>query len=507
MEESRIDKSKKNILFGIIYQIFYIFSNFFIRTVFIKMLNSEYLGINGLFSNILSVLSLAELGIGNAIVFSMYKPLNEKDYEKLSKINYFYKKVYTTIGILIFILGMTVVPALKYIITDVNINMNNIVIYYILFLLNTVSSYFYIYKTSIVTADQNDYIIKRITGISVLVKLIIQIIALILFKSYTIYLIIQLVISVITNFINSKIAEKKYPYIKEKKELDKAEKKDIFKNIKSMFMYQLGGVVLNNTDNILISMIAGTAIVGIYSNYSMIITAVESTIAMIFSALLASIGNYNIKNGSENKYKVFKILNMMANWIYGFASICFLMMFQDFIQLWIGKDYLLKYNVLLITVINFYIRGILYPIWCFRNTTTLFNTTKNIMLVAAILNIILSIILGEKFNLFGILLATALSRMLTNIWYEPKILFKNIFNKKIIEYVIEQVMNIIFIIILYIGVNWIITQICINNIFIKLVVEGIISVILVNIAFFIKFYKTDEFKYIINKVIKKNTKA
>ena len=239
----------------------------------------------------------------------------------------------------------------------------------------------------------------------------------------------------------------------------------------------------------------------------MIITAVESTIAMIFSALLASIGNYNIKNGSENKYKVFKILNMMANWIYGFASICFLMMFQDFIQLWIGKDYLLKYNVLLITVINFYIRGILYPIWCFRNTTTLFNTTKNIMLVAAILNIILSIILGEKFNLFGILLATALSRMLTNIWYEPKILFKNIFNKKIIEYVIEQVMNIIFIIILYIGVNWIITQICINNIFIKLVVEGIISVILVNIAFFIKFYKTDEFKYIINKVIKKNTKA
>ena len=188
-----------------------------------------------------------------------------------------------------------------------------------------------------------------------------------------------------------------------KKELPKEEKKTIFGNVKSLFMYQIGGVVLNNTDNIIISMICGTAIVGLYSNYCMIISAIETTLSMIFTSIVSSIGNFNVEKSNEDQHKLFKSLNIVATWIYGFCSICFLILFQDFIKLWAGDEYLLSYEVVIISVINFYIRGILYPIWCYRNTTKLFTKTKNVMLIAAIINIILSIILGKFMGIFGIL--------------------------------------------------------------------------------------------------------
>ena len=501
MSQSRVLKSKKNILFGVIYQVITVLANFIVRTVFIKTLSSEYLGISGLYRNILSVLSLAELGIGSAIVYSMYKPLKENDIDKLIKINYFYKKIYSFIGICVLILGISIIPFLN-IIVNVQEDMSNIVLYYVLFLLNTVASYFLIYKTSIVTADQNEYILKIVNSISIIVRAGLQILSLIFFKNYLIYLIIQLLVSILTNYINSKIAENKYPYIKEKRELDKKEKKSIFQNVKSMFLYQVGGVILNNTDNIIISIICGTALVGLYSNYFMIISAIETTIAILFTAINSSIGNYNTEKDAESQYQLFKVLNMIATWIYGFSSICFCILFQDFIQLWAGKDYLLEYSVVLISAVNFYIRGMLYPIWCFRNTTDLFKRTKNIMLVAAVLNIIFSVILGKIWGIFGILLATALARICSNVWYEPKILFKDFFNKDVKKYFLNNIKEFIILIIIFVLVYTISLTVNLDNKYIQLFIKLIICIIIPNIIMFVKFYKTKEFKYLASKLLK-----
>ena len=503
MEQSRVNKSKKNITFGIIYQVITLFVNFIVRTIFIKMLSSDFLGMNGLFSNILSVLSLAELGIGHAIVFSMYKPLKNKDYDKLARINYFYKNIYRTIGFIVLLLGLLVVPFLKYILNFEH-EVQNVSLYYILFLLNSVSSYFLIYKTSIVEADQNGYLLKIVNTIFSIVRLVGQILSLTIFRSYLAYLIIQLLVSILTNYTTSIIAEKKYPFIKEEKELPKEEKKTIFGNVKSLFMYQIGGVVLNNTDNIIISMICGTAIVGLYSNYCMIISAIETTLSMIFTSIVSSIGNFNVEKSNEDQHKLFKSLNIVATWIYGFCSICFLILFQDFIKLWAGDEYLLSYEVVIISVINFYIRGILYPIWCYRNTTKLFTKTKNVMLIAAIINIILSIILGKFMGIFGILFATAISRLLTNIWYEPYVLYKDFFKKDVKKYYITNILNFAFVTIIFFVIYFICSNIYISNEWIRLILKGVICLIFVNIIMYVRYRNNDEFKYLLSKFLKIN---
>ncbi len=497
---SRTRKSIKNIFWGIFYQALLIILNFVLRSIFIKKLSAEYLGVNGLFSNILSVLSLAELGIGNAIIYTMYKPLKENNEKEISSILNFYKKIYAIIGTIIFLVGILLIPFLKQIVKLEN-EMPNLRVYYILYLLNTVSSYFLVAKTSIFTADQKDYVLKKINISFNIVKFILQAILLIAFNSYLLYLLAQIVITIMNNMINLLITYKKYPFLRKQKEKIKLNtKKIILNNVKSLFLYQFGGVILNNTDNILISMICGTVNVGLYSNYSIIISSVENVISNIFTATLASIGNYNVDNSEKERYKLFNILDMISYWLYGCISIIFGVAINDFIEVWIGKDYILGNSVVIISVVNFYLRGILYPILCFRNTTTLFKKTKYIMLYASVINIVLSIFLGLKIGLTGILIATALSRILTNIWYEPKILFKEYFKENVFKYYLKKLFQIIGLSFVYI-----IIFVCCKNIvilhnnFVTLIFKCIISLIMSNIYFILIFYRKKEFKIVISK--------
>ena len=496
---SRTKNSILNISSSIVYQFINTIVSFILRTVFIKMLSAEYLGINGLFTNILSVLSLAELGIGNAIVYSMYKPLKENDKTKLSALITYYKKLYARIGTIILILGLSLVPFLKYIL-NIQEEIPYITLYYILFLINTVSSYFMVYKTSIVTADQKEYVLKKINIIFTLIKLVLQLVSLIALRSYLLYLIIQITLSIMMNYVMSKKAEKMYSLIKEKQDIDECEKKSIWKNIKAMFTYQVGGVILNNTDNIIISIIVGTVAVGIYSNYSMLVTTISSFTSLIFTSMISSIGNFNLESNNEKRSFLFKVLEMMFYWIYGFASVCFIALTQDFINLWIGSEYLLENSTLYIVIFNFYLTGLLYPIFCFRNTTNLFKSTKYLMIIASIINIVFSIILGKIWGINGIFIATALARLLTNIWYEPYILFKNYFNRSVYKYYIKNVFELLLLIIMICLNQKICSYVVVDNKILNLAIKLVISLIIPNIIMLIKYYKTKEFKYILEKI-------
>ena len=495
---SRIKNSIFNISTNIIFQFINTIVSFILRTVFIKMLSTEYLGINGLFTNILSVLSLAELGIGNAIIYSMYKPLKENDETKLSALITYYKKLYMRIGIIILILGLALVPFLKYILKTQE-EIPYITLYYILFLINSVSSYFMVYKTSIVTADQKGYVLKKINIVFIFIKLISQLIVLIAFRSYLLYLIIQIIISILMNYTMSKKAEKMYEFIKVKQDIDIEEKNNIWNNIKAMFTYQIGGVVLNNTDNIMISIIVGTVAVGLYSNYSMLVSTISTFASLLFTSMISSIGNFNVKSNNEERSFLFKILNMIFYWVYGFSSVCFMILTQDFIELWIGKEYLLPNSTLYIIIFNFYLTGLLYPILCFRNTTNLFRTTKYLMLIASIINIVLSIILGNVWGINGIFIATALSRLFTNIWYEPYILCKNYFNKKVYKYYLKNILEFLLLVIIIMLSRQICSYIVVNNKIIEFCIKLMICLIIPNVIMLIKYYKTDEFKYIKQK--------
>ena len=501
MKRTRTENAAINVFIGITYQIVVILLGFISRKIFVLMLDVEYLGINGILNNILSVLSLSELGISGAIIYSLYKPVANNDKKKISALINYYRKLYMTIAIIIFCLGIILIPFLQYII-KLSIPINEIIMYYMLYLINTVVSYLITYKTAILMANQKEYICKKYMLIISILQFILQVIAIVTIKSFFLYICIQIACSVISNYICSKKAEKLYPYINEKETLEKKEKKDIWNNIKSMFLYRLGGVMLNNTDNILISIIVGTVVVGYYSNYSMIVTQVAAVCAIIFTAMQASLGNLAVEGDEERKFFIFKVLQMMSRWIYGFCSVCLIVLLQDFIQLWLGKDFLLENNIIYASILNFYSQGIVYPIACYRNTTGLFRYTKYTMIFASIINIILSIIGGKIYGLIGILIATTVARFLTSLWYEPLILFKKYFHKHVIKYYFEEICGAIIVIIMII-----LTVIICNNIpfngLVGFILKCCICVIVPNAIFMAIFWRKEEFQYLKNSIVLK----
>ena len=295
MEESRTKNTLRNMKTGAIVQIINKLMAFIVRSVFIQVLNTEYLGIHGLFTNVLTILSFAELGIGTAIIFNMYKPVAENDKEKIKSLMKLYKKAYNIIGIIVFILGICVIPFMNIIIKDIPDVKENIIFIYLLFLFNTASSYFFTYKKSIIYAHQKQSIIDNLDSIFYFLKSIFEIIFLVLTKNFIVYLIIQILGTFLENVTIAKKADKLYPYLKEKNvlPLEKTENKGIFNNVKSLIVYQLGGVIMNGTDNILISSLINVSTVGICSNYIMIINSIKSIVSSMLNGVNESIGNLN----------------------------------------------------------------------------------------------------------------------------------------------------------------------------------------------------------------------
>lgn len=497
---SRIINTGKNIFTSLTNQIISLILNFVSRTVFIHYLNAEYLGINGLFSNILQVLSMADLGFNTAIVYSMYKPLNEDNKQELSALMTFYQKIYNIIAISVFAIGMLIIPILPYIV-KIESNIPNLTLYYILYLLDTVISYLFVYKTSITTADQKSYLLNNYDSIFIIIQNILQIFSLIIFKNFAIYLSIKIFISLTKNIYKAKKSENLYPYIKNKVELDNKTKKTVFENVKSMFIYKIGGVILNNTDNILISITIGTIVVGYYSNYLMIINAVLMFTNLMFNSITASIGNVNVSEDSIKKILTFKRINFITIWLFIFCGICFLNLFDDFIVLWLGTEYLLDKKTLIAIVLNFVMPGSIRPVSLYRDTTGLFHKTKYVFFITSIINLILSIILGNLYGLYGILISTAIARLLTNMWFEPYILFKEYFKLNPWKHYFKK--QLIYWIV-FLAISIITYNICILFTEISIlifIVKILICILIPNIIFYFIFKKSDELNYFKNLIL------
>lgn len=503
--ENRTKNSFKNLLVGIICQILIIIMSFVSRTFFIKILGNEYLGINGLYTNVLSILSLAELGLGNVMLFSLYKPIANNDKDKIKSLISFYKKTYCLIAVIILVIGLALIPFLNIFINTTTLNNFELITYYILFLLDSVATYLFIYKTSLIDADQKNYVIKKYTTYSSLTCKTIQILLLYLTKNYYAFLICQIIFTIINNILLNLKANKMYPFLKEKKtkKLTKQDKKAIFTNIKATFVYKLSSKLLNSTDNILISIIVGTIYVGFYSNYFLIITGLNSAILILSNAIMASIGNLNAKESSDRQYKVFRTLIYIYDWIMCFCAISFFILSDDFITIWLGKKYILDNLTVFAIALNFFAAGVEIPIWLYREALGLFNKVKWIIFSSAIINIILSIIFGYKFGMLGILISTVVSKLITSAWYEPYILFKEKFNIKINKY-IKQQLTLMCVTIICFVITYTITNLTnFDNIYFNLLCDGLICLLSINFIFYIFTRKTKEFNFFKQKIINK----
>lgn len=505
-EKSRLKNSAINVFFGILSQATVIILNFITRTVFIKMLGEEYLGINGLFTNILSMLSLADLGFDVAVVYSMYKPIAEKDNKKLAGLMNFYKKVYIIIAIMIAIIGISIIPFLNNIINLEN-EIEHVVLYYLLYLINTIMTYLLANRVAIINADQKMYIIKRYTTIFKIIQAILQIMALVIAKSFFVYLLIQILCNLLINLYGAYKARKMYPFIRNKKsKITKEEQKSIFSNVKSMFIYKIGAVMLTNTDGIIISKYINTIMVGFYSNYLTIMSAIDTFLTIIFTSITASVGNLNVSATGEKKTEILYKLDFIANWGYGFCSVCLFTLCGHFIGLIWGTKYILSNIVLMTIVINFYIVGNSQPIILYRNTTGMFKEAKYIFIWTSIINISLSIILAcilptEELKLFGILIATPISRVLTNVWYEPYKLFTIFLNTKPKKYYIKKIKDFLIVMIVILITYYIASVFKELNI-VNFILKVIICMIVPNIIYWIFYRKTNEFKFYKDTFIK-----
>lgn len=502
----RTKNSVINIMYGLGGQLLNTVLNFLAKTIFIYVLGANYLGVSGLFSNILSMLSLAELGVGTAIVFHMYKPLAEKDEHKINALMNLYSKAYRNIGIVVGVLGIFLIPFLRYIIRDVP-DIPNLITIYLLFLGNSVVSYFFAYKSAIITADQKNYIITIRRQVFNIIQLILQSIILFVFKNYIMYLIIQVICSFLVNLSIARKANNLYPYIKNKKdiELDNKTKEEIFKHVKAMMSHKIGSVVVNGTDNILISSFVGVYWVGLYSNYVMIINMINGFINQIFLAITSSIGNLNAKGDKEKSYKVYKKVNFMNFWIYGFSSICLFILLNPFVKLWVGEKFVLSKNITLIIVANFFISGMRQTNIAYKSTLGLFWNDRYKPLVESAINIIVSVILLKRFGLVGVLLGTFISTIATSFWIEPYVLFKHGFKQKVGQYFSEYLKYILITL-----VTGYITKVLCDMVHGELVIDFIIKLCICictpNILFSIILFKNNEFnefKLLIMNIIKR----
>ena len=499
INNGRTNKAILNISYNLVNQIITLVLSFISRSVFIWGFGVGYLGINGLFSDILSLLSMADLGFNTAMTYSFYKPLAEKDYDKISKLTTFYKKVYNTIAAVIGIIGLLLIPFLPYLI-NLDHEVPNLTIYYLLSLSSVVVSYLCVYRTTILSADQKGYLITKIGMITNTLKTISQIFSIILWKNYVIYLAIGTLVAIGNNLYASYVATKQYPFIKDNSQtISLKEKKSIFNNLGSVFLYKVSSVLLNATDNIIISTIIGTAMVGYYSNYLLLQTKITTIISLIFTSMTASIGNLIVTEGKEKRYEIFQCEQSISFVICGIVVPCYILLVNDFINIWLGATYQLDFIVICAIGLNMYLSCVLQPLWSYREATGLYRRTKWVMVICACINIVLSIVLGKIFGIFGVIIASGISRIITYVWYEPYLLFNEYFGVSEKKYYIQLIGNSILIFIFVIvGIK--ISSIFKATNFILWILKAIIVGVLTTIGVIAKYHKSEGMKLLISKI-------
>lgn len=429
MTNSRTANSIRNSYMSMLSQIVSIGLNFIGRTFFIKLLNIDYLGINGLFTNILTLLSLAELGIGTAIIYMMYKPISDNDLRQVAAYNNLFKKVYNFIGCIIFILGLFLIPFLDVIINNPPMISENLVIIYILFLTNTSISYFFTYKRSLLIAYQKEYINSRNIIQFAIVKDVVLIIILYFTRDYYLYLGAQICITFLSNLAISYKTNKLFPDIVKLKHerVSKDDIRIIIKNTGAMLCHKIGGVIVTGTDSILISSFVGVAAVGIYSNYLLISTCTKQIIDKGINSLTASFGNLVASSSSDSVFIVFKRIFFINFTCAFFVSILFFALVDSFITIWIGDEFLMANTCVFIISFNMlFLNQLRIPSQIVINTFGLFWQIKWKSIVEALLNLLFSLIFVVIYNwgILGVLLGSLISNVLTNIWWEPYIAYK-----------------------------------------------------------------------------------
>lgn len=494
MKESRTKNVLLGTASGIAVRFLTLLFNFVLQTVFIKLLGIQYTGVARLFTDVLTVLSFAELGIGSAVTYALYKPVAENDALQIAKLMNFYKSAYRMVAATVFVIGSLLIPFLDYLVKDVPDIKEDIRIIYFLYLLNTTSSYLLIYKSAILDAKQKKYIISKIEGAMVLLRLILQSIVLIIFREFIFYLITEWFMTILKNLLIARRANAEYD-TQLKVKLGSKEKKRLFMDIGALAMYQISSVVLSGTDSMIISAVLGTSLVGYISYYKLITGQITAIMQQFFWSANASVGNLAVEDkGGGRQYELFKSIDFAVFWLTAFCTTCLYVLLNPFVEIWLGREYQLNQAIVLVLLLDFVVCNFIRVVAMFRTANGLFVQGRYRPVIMAGLNIILSIAGAHIWGLSGVLLATVIARVTTQMWYDPWLVYKEAFKKGVFDYYKRYFCYVITIIISVACAVFLCSLLQGRNLWIIFSCKAAICIVVSNIVIILLWHRTDEYK-------------
>ena len=508
----RVQAAKKNILFGYVGQIVTMVMAFVLRTFCIRYISEQILGVDSTFVEVLSFLNMAELGIGTALNFSLYKPVAEGDTEKIKSYMQMYRRAYYYIAGVVGIVGLILAPFLKYLVKNPGVPEKDLVLFYLIFLFNTVSSYFVAYKYSLVNAEQKNYIQTNIIAITKIVTSVFQIIVVAITKNYYFYLITDAVIQLIQKIFVSRYLDNMYPYLKEKniEKLAKEDEEIVWTKTKALVFHKVGDVFRLQTDTLIISSLSevGAALVAVVRNYNMIIVAVSSFVNIIFNSVISSFGNLIATEDRDKQYSMFKVYRFFATWVYGFSCVGFMLLLTPLVEMWtkISKGdkwtdfWILPALAVFLILTDYYFKGERIVLSNYKTAAGVFEQDKYLALIQGIVNLILSIWLVQtKLGISGIYVGTVVSGIIANIT-KPVIIYKACFDKSAVSYFIDSFKYIASMAVVM-GICYFIRQLVMPEpTILGFAAMVVIITVVFNGVYFLLYGRSEEFRYLCGKL-------
>lgn len=420
--------AEKGIAMGVINTILTIILPFCSRTVLLYFMGVEYLGLNSLFTSILNVLNLSELGFGMAVTCILYEPIAQENQQKINAVLKFYRMCCRMIGMVILVLGIAIIPFLPHLIQGSIPADCNLVILYLIYLSNTVISYFmYAYKRILLSAYQLYHVEVNIGSVCLLLQYTLQIVLVIIFKNYYLFAVMLPAITIINNIICSVYVKRKFPDCKCEGQLEKGEITELKKKVVGAFCVKIGNTVYNSADNIIISAFLGLSILGIYGNYYYIIAAITAFFSVIHNAIRPVIGNRMVVKDSKEVWTMLRKQNDIYMWFAGICSICFLVLFQDFITIWVGAENKLTDTMVVLLGIYFYVGRVSGIISVYQEAAGILWNGKFMPLISAMTNLAVNIVLVHFIGLPGVVISSILSSLFISFPTYLYIVFKHYF--------------------------------------------------------------------------------
>lgn len=471
---------------------------FALRYVFIMKLGDTLTGVEGLYTDILTMLSLAELGIGTAVNYSLYGPAARGEKEKIKSYMLLYKKAYRAIALVIAAAGLILIPFLPVIVGDPGyITMGELRLYYLIYLFNTVSTYFVAWKYSLANAEQKNYIQTNAITITKMVTVVVQMAGLFLLPNFLVYLLIQAAVELAQKIFVSRYLDRKYPLLKEKdiRPLEKEERDDVVNKTKALMLHRIGDMARLQTDTIIISAFLGVVWVGLIGTYKMIINSVSNYVNVIFNSVISSFGNLIATEGKERQFELFLVYRFFAIWVYGFSAVGFFMLLSPLVELYVGAERVLPAAIISWYLIDYFFKGERVVLSNFKTAAGVFEQDKYLTLIQGLVNLVLSLALVTKMGMAGVYIGTVVSGIIANIT-KPIIIYRVCFEKKAGSYFADSVKYLavigVTLLILIPLQNAVMPQVTIP----KFILMMALITVVFNGIFLLVFGRSREFKYL-----------